>query len=118
VEQSNLILEKAMQYHPKVWKFPFFLGFNYWFHSNNSSKAASYIKIAAELPGAPKYLKTFPARLYSAAGANDAALSFLTEMLHNTQEPKMRAKLEKRIRELSQGELKAPVKPKHRINRH
>jgi len=111
VEQSNLILRKAMHHHPKVWKFPFFLGFNYWFHDNDPSKAASYIKIAAGLPGAPRYLKTFPARLYSQAGANEAALSFLSEMLKNTQEPRMRAKIEKRISDVVKGELKAPRKP-------
>ena len=80
VDQSNLILKKAMRYHPDVWEFPFYLGFNHWYHYNNPSKAASYIEIAAKLPDAPEYLKTFPARLYSEAGQQEAALRFLHEM--------------------------------------
>ncbi|MFH0812451.1 MAG: hypothetical protein V2A69_06385 [Pseudomonadota bacterium] len=106
VEQSNLILEKAMRYHPGVWNFPFYLGFNYWYHYNNPIKAASYIEIAAKLPGAPAYLKTFPARLYTEAGQRGAALQFLEEMLKKTQDPRMRAKIEKRIEEILKGKKK------------
>jgi len=116
VEQSNLILKKAMATHPDVWNFPFYIGFNYWYHYNDPLKAASYIRIAARLPGAPKYLKTFPARLYSEAGTHEAAERFLLEMLKSTQEPRMREKILKRIKELAEGELKAPVKPKNQFN--
>ena len=35
VDQSNLILKKAIHYHPDNWQFLFFLGFNYWYHDNN-----------------------------------------------------------------------------------
>jgi hypothetical protein len=111
VEQSNLILKKAMHYHPAVWKFPFFLGFNYWYYSNDPAKAAYYIKIAAQLPKAPVFLKTFPARLLSTAGQKGAALQFLMEMRSNTQDARMRAQIEKRIQEIRQGTLKAPKKP-------
>jgi len=111
VEQSNLILEKAIHHHPNVWKFPFYIGFNYWFHYDDPGKAASYLEIAASLPGAPDYLKTFPASLYSEAGANDAAVRFLLEMLKNTQEPRMRARIEKRIKDIVQGKIRRPKKP-------
>ncbi len=100
VEQSNLILKKAMRYHPDVWKFPFFLGFNYWFHYKDPVKAAAYIKIAVQLPGAPRYLRTFPATLYNEAGKNEAALRFLIEMRRNTQEPRRKAEIERRIKKI------------------
>jgi len=103
-EQSNRILKKAMLYHPDAWEFPFYLGFNYWYHDKNPAKAASYIKVAATLPGAPNYLKTFPATLYSRSGQQEAALRFLHEMAKATQEPRMRAKIEKRIHEIMKGE--------------
>ena len=106
VEQSNLILEKAMRYHPGVWNFPFYLGFNYWYHYNDPAKAASYIERAAKLPGSPAYLKTFPARLYSEAGQKEVALQFLQEMLKKTQDPKMRARITKRIEEILKGKKK------------
>jgi hypothetical protein len=111
VEQSNLILKKAMHYHPAVWKFPFFLGFNYWYYSNDPVKAAYYIKIAAQLPKAPVFLKTFPARLLSTTDQKGAALQFLMEMRSNSQDARMRAQIEKRIQEILQGTLKAPKKP-------
>lgn len=111
VEQSNLILMKAMRYHPGVWKFPFFLGFNYWYHSHDPLKAAAYIEIAAKLPGAPPYLKTFPARLYRGTGQKEAAIMFLEEMRKNTQDLKMRAEIEKRIKAILEGRLEPPKKP-------
>jgi len=106
IEQSNLILKKAIHYHPMVWKFPFFLGFNYWYHYNDRLNAAHYIKIAVTLPGAPSYLKTLPARLYNDAGQKEAALQFLREMRNNTQDSGMRIQLEKRIEEILKGKMK------------
>lgn len=108
VEQSNQILQKALQYHPDNWQFLFFLGFNYWYHDNNLLKAATYLKRAAMQPNAPRYLKTFPARLYSATGQKDAAIQFLLEMRKNTQDSRMREQIEKRIQEIAQGTLKNP----------
>ena len=106
VEQSNLILKKAMRHHPDTWRFPFMLGFNYWYHDNDPLKGATYLEIAANLPEAPKYLKTLPARLYNEAGQEKVALRFLQEILKNTQDPKMKVQIEKRIREILKGELK------------
>lgn len=111
VEQSTMLLKKAMRYHPEVWKFPFFIGFNYWFHANNAAKAAPYLEIAARLPGAPAYLKNFAARLYTEAGQKDAALLFLQEMLRTTQDPRMRAQLIKRTEEILQGKQLKSTKP-------
>ena len=112
IEQSNLILEKARHYHPEVWKFPFFLGFNYWYHYNDPVKAAYYIKMAAQLPKSPVFLKTFPARLLSTAGQEEAALQFLREMGKNTQDSRMRAQIAKRIEEILEGKMQGPKKPK------
>lgn len=110
-EQSTMLLSKAMRYHPEVWNFPFFIGFNYWFHANNAVKAAPYLEIAARLPGAPPYLKTFAARLYSETGQRDAALLFLQEMLKTTQDPRMRAQIIKQAEEILQGKKLQSTKP-------
>jgi hypothetical protein len=115
VAQSNLILKKAIHYHPDNWQFLFFLGFNYWYHDNNLLMAATYLKQAALQPGAPRYLKTFPARLYSEAGQKDAAIQFLLEMKKNTQDIHMRAELDKRIEEILKGKMKELQKPKARF---
>jgi hypothetical protein len=115
VEQSNLILKKAIHYYPDNWRFLFFLGFNYWYHDNNLLMAATYLKRAALQPNAPHYLKTFPARLYSEAGQQDAAIQFLLEMKKNTQDIHMRAELDKRIEEILKGKMKELQKPKARF---
>jgi len=115
VEQSNLILKKAIHYHPDNWKFPFFLGFNYWYHTQELTKAAFYLQSAAQKPNAPRYLKTLPARLFSAAGQKEAALYFLFEMKRNTQDSLMKEQIEKRIQEILQGTLKGPQKPKAQL---
>jgi len=115
VEQSNLILKKAIHSHPDNWQFLFFLGFNYWYHDNNLLQAAFYLKQAAMQPNAPPYLKTFPARLYSETGQKDAAIQFLLEMEKNTQDIRMRAQIEKRIDEILKGKMKGLQKPKTRF---
>ncbi|WAC07000.1 MAG: hypothetical protein OS130_12255 [Thermodesulfobacteriota bacterium] len=115
VKQSNLILKKAIHYYPDNWKFPFFLGFNYWYHTQELSKAAFYLQCAAQKPNAPRYLKTLPARLLSAAGQKEAALYFLFEMKRNTQNSLMKEQIEKRIQEILQGTLKGPQKPKPKL---
>jgi hypothetical protein len=112
VEQSNLILKKAIHYHPDNWHFLFYLGFNYWYHDNNLLMAATYIKQAAMNPKAPRYLKTFPARLYNEAGQNNTAIKFLLEMKKNTQDIQMRAELDKRIEEILKKKMKGRQKPK------
>jgi len=115
VEQSNLILKKAIHYHPDEWHFLFYLGFNYWYHDNNLLMAATYLKQAAMNPKAPRYLKTFPARLYNEAGQKDTAIQFLLEMKKNTQDIHMRAEIDKRIKEILKGKMKLYYKPKTRI---
>jgi len=116
VEQSNLILKKAIHYHPDEWHFLFYLGFNYWYHDNNLLMAATYLKRAAMNPKAPPYLKTFPARLYNEAGQKDAAIQFLLEMKKNTQDIHMRAEIDKRIEEILKGKMKLHYKPKARVS--
>jgi hypothetical protein len=77
--------------------------------------AATYIKQAAMNPKAPRYLKTFPARLYNEAGQKDTAIQFLLEMKKNTQDIQMRAELDKRIEEILKGKMKLHYKPKIRV---
>lgn len=112
VDQSNLIWEKGMRHHPDYWKYPFYLGFNYWYYYNNSAKAASYIDRAARLPNSPSFLKTFAASLYSESGQAQAALRFLEEIRRTIQDPRMIAEIEKRMKELSRGERKKINKAK------
>jgi hypothetical protein len=66
-------------------------------------------------PKAPRYLKTFPARLYNEAGQKDTAIQFLLEMKKNTQDIQMRAELDKRIEEILKGKMKLHYKPKTRV---
>jgi tetratricopeptide (TPR) repeat protein len=106
IEQSNKILKKAMRFHPDNWKFPFYLGYNYWYHYDDPGTAARYLAIAAELPGAPGMLKTFPASLYSEAGQKQAALIFLQEMLQTAQDQLLIDQIQKRMSDIAQGKAR------------
>ena len=110
VENSNLILKKAMRHHPEAWKYPFYLGFNYWYHYDDPATAASFIEIAARLPGAPSYLRTFPATLYSKSGHIETAITFLEEMENSAQEPHVKEQLRKKITKLKRGSRHHPAR--------
>jgi hypothetical protein len=106
VEQSNKILKRAMRVHPDNWKFPFYLGYNYWYHHDDPATAARYLAIAAAIPGAPGMLKTFPAALFSEAGQKQAALTFLKEMLQTAQDQLLIDQIQKRMSEIAQGKVR------------
>ena len=103
VEKSNIILRKAMKSHPDEWKYPFYLGFNYWYHYDDPATAAPYIEIAARLPGAPAYLRTFPATLYSKAGHIKTAITFLEEMENSAQDEQVKKQIRKKIKKLKKA---------------
>lgn len=98
---SNLLLEKGMRENPDVWQIPFYLGFNNFFYLNDFTSAAEYMAIASKLPGRPAYLPKLAARLYVQAGEPAVALDFLTRLYRETEDEKVRATLEQRIREVT-----------------
>ncbi|MFQ5456061.1 MAG: tetratricopeptide repeat protein [Nitrospirota bacterium] len=100
IDKSNKILEKGMRNHPDMWQFPFYIGFNYFYHYNRPIDAAGYIERAVKNPDSPGYLKTLPARLYEKGGEKNAGIHFLQEIYKNTEDKTLRERIEKRVREI------------------
>lgn len=99
-DKSNELLLKGMKENPHIWQIPFYVGFNHFFYMKDYKKAAEYMAKASELPGHPEYLPRLAAKLYVQAGDPTVALEFLMRMHHDSNDEKVRAGLEERIRDV------------------
>lgn len=104
VENSNKLLKKGMEHFPEVWQFPFYIGFNYFYHLGELSTAARYLAIASQLPGHPKYLPQLTARLYDQSGEKENAVQFLQVMYSNIEDENMKKQIKERIEKIEEGE--------------
>jgi tetratricopeptide (TPR) repeat protein len=100
VDKSNLLLKKAIKNNPDYWRFPFYLGFNYFYFKQDFYQAAKYMEKASLLPGRPKYLPKLTSRLYAEAGQPRFAIEFLEKVLQNTQDQYIREEIQRRIKRL------------------
>lgn len=96
VEDANDFLKKGMSYITN-WRLPFYVGCNYFLFMQDYANAAEYLKIASRIPGSPDFLATLAARLDYFAGKSDTAILFLTGLLAETTDPRLRQRLEKRM---------------------
>jgi hypothetical protein len=105
VPASNHILLKGMVNLPDNWKYPFFLGFNYFFHDGDLPLAAWYLERASLLPGRPEYLLKLVASLYARAGMTENAITFLNTVLETVEEEHVRQGIRQKIEDLRAGNL-------------
>lgn len=96
VEWSNRLLKKGMVANPTVWRLPFQLGFNLFFHQRDYQAAAEAMATAARIPGRPAYVPELAARLYAEAKNPDLAMTFLASVRATTQAPLVLASLDRR----------------------
>ena len=96
VEEANDFLIKGMS-HIEHWRLPFYVGCNYLLFLQDYANAAEYLKKASRLPDSPDFLATLAARLDYYAGKSDTAILFLSGLLAETSEPRLRQRLEKRM---------------------
>jgi hypothetical protein len=100
VDWSNRLLEKGLKANPTVWRLPFTLGFNHFFHLQDYIKAGEYMGQAARIPGRPYYVDTLAARLYVEGGNPLLALQYLEIMIRQTEDPDLRAIYEDKYKEV------------------
>ncbi len=104
IDKSIAILKKGMKnvpkHHKRYWYLPFFTAFNYMYYKGDYQTAAKYLEQAASFPQSPTYLPLLVARLYANTNAPGVAIPFLQEMITQTNSPEIRARLQKRIKEV------------------
>lgn len=97
VEKSNMILKKGMKVFPDLWRFPFYIGFNYYYHMNDPALAGQYLEIAANHPDSPAYIKTFAATIYTKAGKKKKSIEFLKKLYNNADNELLKERIKKKI---------------------
>lgn len=100
VRTANRILERGIAYHPTDWRNRFYLSFNHFFYLGDTDAAARELQPAIGLEGAPSYLGRLHARLRSERDGLEASAAYLTELLHQTEDPWQRAAYEKALDEI------------------
>ena len=100
VLKGNQLLERAIEHHPEDWRNYFYLGFNHFFYLANYPEAASALENAMNLPGSPAYLPRLVARLKSQNADIDVAEVFLRELLQNTEDEEVEARLQAALDEI------------------
>jgi hypothetical protein len=108
--QSISILKKGMRQYPGDWRFPFYIGYNYFYELQDPASAAPYMKFAASLPGHPVYLPRLAASLLVASGRGEAAEQFLQTMLEGTTDETARYQIQKKIDDLHSGRVPDTLK--------
>ncbi len=100
IENSNRLLKKGIKHSPRYWRFPFYLGFNYFFYLGDYQSAAFYMERASRSPGHPAYLPSLTSRLYAEARNPEYAIEFLIEIYKGTEDEMIKKEIEVRIKEL------------------
>ncbi|MBI2875342.1 MAG: hypothetical protein HYY20_00495 [Candidatus Tectomicrobia bacterium] len=105
VDQSTALLKKGMQSHPRSWRLPFYLGFNYFYLQGDPKTAAYYLEQAARLPGCPPYVPRLAANIKYQTAGQEEAIHFLEEMAVNLRSPQIKEELARKVESLRQGKL-------------
>jgi len=97
VAEANQLLEKGRKHREWDWRIPYYLGFNHFYFLQDYQKGGEYVMEAARIPGSQPFLSTLGARLAYYGGKSKTAVLFLKQMLVETKEVRLRARLEKRL---------------------
>lgn len=102
-EQSIALLRKGMTQYPGDWRFPFYIGFDCFYHQQDPERAAAYMRYAASLPGSPEYLPRLAASLMVESGRVEAAIRFLATLAEGARDESARAAILQKIEDLRAG---------------
>lgn len=100
VSEVEPLLEKAAKHLTNDYRPYYFLGFNRFYFLKDTVKASKYLRLAAQVPNCPDYIKNLAARL--SLYANDTALgvSFLENLLATATSTSSHQYLSKRLEAL------------------
>ena len=72
-DQAIVLLERGLQRNPERWEFPRDIGFVYYWSHRDFAKAAEWFQRAADVPGAPVWLRSTAATMLVRGGERDSA---------------------------------------------
>lgn len=99
------ILKTGRRFNPDDYRFPYHIGFIYFYFLNDAQKGAQYFELASRIPGAPPILASLASRLAYYKGNYKFAINLLERMLSSERSPEIRQYYKKRLKAL-QGALK------------
>ena len=102
VDQAIALLEKGLRAEPTRWQYAHFIGFMHYWYTEDMVEAGRQFTRAAEMPGAPIWLKPLAAKMLTEGGDREAARTLLTELSH-ADVPWIRDLAERRLREMNEG---------------
>jgi hypothetical protein len=91
------LLEKGAR-NTEYWRIRFLLGFQYFMEKGDYRRGAEQLQAAYER-GGPSYLPLLVSRLYAHGGDTETAILFLRERLRQEGHPKVKRRLERRLRD-------------------
>ena len=91
------ILERSKKHRQWDWEPGFFKGFNYYYFFNDNLSASKELMAASKRSNAPIMLATWASKLSSIAGQTQSAITFLKNILSNTEDEGIRKSLQQRI---------------------
>jgi hypothetical protein len=97
LEEANQLLLKATQHRSEDYRSAYYIGFNHFYFKKDAVKAAPYFRSAAQAPNAPSYLKGLAARVSLYGRQTALGISFLEDLIKETQDPQIIKYLQKRL---------------------
>lgn len=99
-EDANRLLEKGMKNRAWDWQLPYYLGFNHFYFLKDYNKGAEYLMEASRRPGSPNFLPQLAARLSYYGDQAKTGVLFLTGMVNQTDDERLKASLLRRKKAL------------------
>lgn len=101
-EEGLAILSKGIRHNPAIWQLPFLAGYISYYELCNPVTGGQYLRMAAQVPGAPAYLPRLAARMTVESGDPAAALEFLDRFSRTVTDERVREALAQRMKEIAQ----------------
>jgi tetratricopeptide (TPR) repeat protein len=101
-DEAIAILSKGMRQNPEVWQLPFLAGYIAYYELCDPVAGSKFLRVAAQVPGAPAYLPKLAARMTVTTGDPDAALEFLDRFSRSVSDEQLRDALALRMKETLQ----------------
>jgi len=93
-------LARGSRQFPAEWLFPFYTGYIQYFSLGNPEEGGMALLRAARIPDSPAFLPLLASRMLSEGHRPATALAFLKEMSERETDPRRKASLQERIRQV------------------